>query len=159
MRHTKNTLDAAKRGKSILLLGTALVHAVDLHRQAKQAHWNVGGPNFTALHELFDRIATAADKDADLLAERLMALGGTADARVATVANRTTLGVYPLEARKGEAHIDALSTALATFGSVARDAVNQAADWGDQDTADLLAYVSAGLDKNLWLVESHGSAA
>ena len=77
MRHTKNTLDAAKRGKSIMLLGTALVHAVDLHRQAKQAHWNVGGPAFTALHELFDRIATAADKDADLLAERLVALGGT----------------------------------------------------------------------------------
>lgn len=159
MRHTKNTLDAAKRGKSIMLLGTALVHAVDLHRQAKQAHWNVGGPMFTALHELFDRIAAAADKDADLLAERLVTLGGTADGRVATVSNRSTLGVYPLEARQGEAHIEALSTALATFGSVARDAVNQAVDWGDQDTADLLTHISTGLDKNLWLVESHSSAA
>jgi starvation-inducible DNA-binding protein len=102
VRHTKNTLDAAKRGKSILLLGIALVHAVDLHRHAKQAHWNVGGPCFTALHELFDRIATAADKDADLLAERLVALGGTADGRVATVANRSTFGEYPLDARQGD---------------------------------------------------------
>jgi DNA-binding ferritin-like protein len=75
---------------------------VDLHRHAKQAHWNVGGPYFTALHELFDRIATAADKDADLLAERLVALGGTADGRVATVANRSTFGEYPLDARQGD---------------------------------------------------------
>jgi len=159
VRHTKNTLDAAKRGKSILLLGTALVHAVDLHRHAKQAHWNVGGPNFTALHELFDRIAAAADRDADLLAERLVALGGTADGRVATVANRTTFGEYPLDARQGEAHIEALSNSLATFGSVAREGVSQAADWGDADTADLLTQVSGDLDKSLWLVESHSGAA
>jgi starvation-inducible DNA-binding protein len=157
VRHTKNTLDAAKRGKSILLLGTALIHAVDLHRHAKQAHWNVAGPNFTALHALFDRIATDADQDADLVAERLMALGGTADGRVATVANRTTLGEYPLAARQGEAHIEALANALATFGSLARDGVNTAADWGDQHTADLLTHLSSRLDKNLWLVESHST--
>jgi starvation-inducible DNA-binding protein len=159
MRPTKNTLDAAKRGKSILLLGTALVHAIDLHRHAKQAHWNVGGPNFTTLHELFERIAVAADKDADLLAERLVALGGAADGRAATVANRSTFDEYPIDARQGDAHIEALSNTLATFGSVAREGAMQAADWGDQATADLLIHVSSHLDESLWRVESHGGAA
>jgi starvation-inducible DNA-binding protein len=157
LRATKNTLDAAKRGKSITLLGTALVHAVDLQRHAKQAHWNVIGPNFDALHELFDRIATSADDYADLLAERLVALGGTADGRVATVSNRSTMPEYPLDARKGETHVNVLANDLATFGSVARDGIDQASDWGDQGTADLLTHLSSRLDQDLWRVESHAT--
>ena len=157
MHPTKNTLDAAKRGKSVVLLGTGLIHALDLERQAKQAHWNVKGPNFRALHELFDEVAQQAEDASDLLAERMVSLGGSPDGRVATVANRTTLAEYPLAAQHGQAHIDALSDAIATFGSLARAAIDQAADWGDADTADIFTQVSRDLDKALWLVEAHVS--
>ena len=85
MHPTKNTLDAAKRGKSVVLLGTGLIHALDLERQAKQAHWNVKGPNFRALHELFDEVAQQAEDASDLLAERMVSLGGSPDGRVATI--------------------------------------------------------------------------
>jgi len=156
---TKNTLDAAKRGKSIVLLGTGLVQALDLERHAKQAHWNVRGPNFRALHELFDQVAQQAEDASDLLAERLVALGGTADGRISTVAARSTLPGYPMDASDGRAHVEALSRSIATFGSIARDAIDQAADWGDADTADVFTEVSRDLDKTLWLVEAHAETS
>ena len=155
MYRTKNTLDAAKRGKSIVLLGTALIHALDLERQAKQAHWNVKGPNFKALHTLFDEVAQQGEDASDLLAERMVSLGGTPDGRAATVANRSTLPGYPLDARSGEDHIEALSQAIAVFGTLARDAIADATEWGDADTADVFTQLSLDLDKALWMVEAH----
>ena len=157
MHSTKNTLDAATRGKSIVLLGMGLIHALDLERHAKQAHWNVRGPNFRALHELFDEIAQQAEDASDLLAERVVALGGTADGRAAVVANRSTLPDYPTEASIGNEHVEALSRSIATFGSLARDAIDQAQGWGDADTADIFTEISRGLDKSLWLVEAHAA--
>jgi len=157
MHLTKNTLDAAKHGKSIVLLGTALVQALDLERHAKQAHWNVRGPNFRTLHELFDEIAQQAEDASDLLAERLVALGGTADGRASTVAGRSTLPDYPLDASAGPAHVEALSRSIAAFGALARDAIDQSAEWGDADTADVFTEVSRDLDKTLWLVEAHAN--
>jgi len=158
MHPTRNTLDAAKRGKSVVLLGSALIHALDLERQAKQAHWNVRGPNFKALHELFDEIAQQAEDLSDLIAERMVALGGTPDGRVSTVAQRSTLAAYPLEAQDGAAHIEALAGAIAAFGTLARAAIDDAAGWGDADTADVFTELSRDLDKSLWLVEAHAAA-
>jgi starvation-inducible DNA-binding protein len=155
MHTTKNSLDAAKRVKSVGLLSTGLVHALDLERHAKQAHWNVRGQNFKALHELFDDVAQQAEDASDLLAERLVALGGTADGRVATVADRSTLPEYPLESVGSATHIEAMSRSLAAFGSVARDAIDQAAGWGDADTSDVFTELSRELDKTLWMVEAH----
>lgn len=158
MHPTRNTLDAAKRGKSVVLLGSALIHALDLERQAKQAHWNVRGPNFKALHELFDEVAQQAEDFSDLIAERMVAIGGTPDGRVTTVAQRSTLPAYPLEAQGGAAHVEALAGALAAFGTLARAAIDDAAGWGDADTADVFTELSRDLDKSLWLVEAHAAA-
>lgn len=155
---TKNTLDAAKRGKSILLLGVGLVHALDLERHAKQAHWNVRGPHFISLHELFDQVATQAVEMGDVVAERLVALGGVADGRVETIANRSTLKSYPLGAADGSEHVEALATTIAAFSTVARDAIDQATDWGDAVTADIFTSVLNNLDKALWMVEVHAGA-
>ena len=155
MHPTKNPLDAAVRGKSIVLLGMGLVHALDLERQAKQAHWNVRGANFRALHQLFDEVAQQAEDDSDTLAERLVSLGGTADGRIDVIASRTTLPPYPIDAQSGAAHIEALARAIAAFAAVALDAIEQASSWGDADTADVFTEVSRGLDKTLWLVDAH----
>ena len=61
------------------LLADRPADAVDLSLQLKQAHWNVKGPQFIALHELFDSIHGVVSAKADMLAERLTALGGTAE--------------------------------------------------------------------------------
>ena len=78
MFDTRNDLPANTRTKVIELLNARLADAIDLGAQTKHAHWNVKGPNFIALHELFDKVAESVEEHIDTLAERVTALGGTA---------------------------------------------------------------------------------
>lgn len=50
MQPTRNTLSENIRAQSIGLLNKHLVAAIDLQAQVKQAHWNVRGPGFIAIH-------------------------------------------------------------------------------------------------------------
>jgi starvation-inducible DNA-binding protein len=155
MHNTRMDLGAKTRARMISVLNERLADALDLQLQAKQAHWNVKGPSFIALHELFDRIADDVRGHADEMAERITALGGTAEGTVQVVAGRSRLDPYPVEIVEGRAHLDALAAALARFGRSARKAIDDAAKAGDADTSDLLTGISRNLDKNLWLVEAH----
>ena len=153
---TKNTLPRSIRFRSVGLLNRSLASAIDLERQATQAHWNVKGPNFIALHELFDKVAEATEEFSDLLAERVTALGGTAEGRLqAVTVQSAALPVYPGEVFSGREHVDALSTSLAAFGRAVREAIDEAAQFGDADTADVFTEISRETDKQLWLVEPH----
>jgi starvation-inducible DNA-binding protein len=152
---TKNSLPQSIRGQSVALLNRNLASAIDLERQAKQAHWNVKGPNFIALHELFDKVAEGAEESIDLLAERVTALGGTAEGRLQAVTGQSALPSYPGDIVSGWEHVDALSTALAVFGRAVREAIDEAAQFGDADTADVFIEISRETDKQLWLVEAH----
>src|SRR6266849_3350074 len=151
---TKNSLPQSIRGQSVALLNRNLASAIDLERQAKQAHWNVKGPNFIALHELFDKVAEATEEFIDLLAERVTALGGTAEGRIQAVTGQSALPPYPGDIVSGREHVDALSTALAAFGRAVREAIDEAAQSGDADTADVFTEISRETDKQLWLVEA-----
>jgi starvation-inducible DNA-binding protein len=155
MHKTKNDLSESTRVKAISLLNEHLAQAIDLMLRAKQAHWNVKGANFIALHELFDETAEALEEYVDLVAERAVALGGIAEGLVPLVQQRTKLGEYSLDIFEGRDHLDALSSALATWGRMARHAIQQATEFGDLDTADLFTEVSRGLDKRLWFIEAH----
>lgn len=159
MYKTRIDLPDNVRKSAIGLLQARLADAVDLATQAKQAHWNVKGPSFIALHELFDKIAGDAGEYTDLIAERITTLGGTAEGTAAVTAERSTLPRYPLAIVEGAEHVEALATALATFGKAVRGNIDQAAEIGDQDTADLFTEVSRGVDKNLWFVEAHAQAS
>jgi starvation-inducible DNA-binding protein len=155
MHPTHNTLSENIRAKSVELLNKHLAAAIDLHGQVKQAHWNVRGPAFIAIHELFDTVADQVAAYSDTLAERTAALGGTAQGTVQVAAERSFLVPYTLGVADQKEHIFMLSAALAAFGQSARQAVGEAAGYGDADTADLLTEVSRGIDQKLWLVESH----
>ncbi len=155
LHNTKIDLPKDSREKLIGLLNARLADASDLKSQAKQAHWNVKGMSFIALHELFDAVATAVDAHVDLIAERITTLGGTAMGTVRLAAENSSLSEYPHEITEGASHVDALSTALADFGKAIRKGIDEAADLGDQDTADLFTEVSREIDKQLWFVEAH----
>jgi starvation-inducible DNA-binding protein len=155
MFETKNDLPANTRGKAVELLNARLADAIDLGAQAKFAHWNVKGPNFIALHELFDQVAENIEEHIDTIAERVTALGGTARGTIATVARATSLKPYPEEVVEGLAHVEALSTALADFGKKARAGIDEAAKLGDADTSDLFTGISRDVDKYLWFLEAH----
>ena len=155
MQHTYNTLSENVRAKSIELLNKHLAAAIDLHGQVKQAHWNVRGPTFIAIHELFDKVADSVECYSDTIAERAAALGGTAHGTVHIAAERSFLVPYTLGVADEKKHILAVSTSLAAFGQSARSAIDEAAVSGDADTADLFTEVSRGIDHQLWFVESH----
>jgi starvation-inducible DNA-binding protein len=155
MFKTKNDLSEATRKQAIELLNARLADCKDLQTQTKQAHWNVKGPNFIALHELFDKINEEVDEYVDEIAERAVQLGGVAEGTARMVAKRSSLPEYPANTVEGRAHVEALSSALAAFGKAARKAIVQANEFGDLDTADLFTEVSRGIDKWLWFVEAH----
>jgi starvation-inducible DNA-binding protein len=155
MFKTKNDLSEAIRSKVVELLNARLADCGDLQTQTKQAHWNVKGPNFIALHELFDKVNEAVQDYVDDIAERAVQLGGVAEGTARMVAKRSSLPEYPAKAVDGHSHVEALSSALAAFGKAARKAIGEANDLGDLDTADLFTEVSRGIDKWLWFVEAH----
>ena len=155
MFKTKNDLSETTRAKTIELLNARLADCKDLQTQTKQAHWNVKGPNFIALHELFDKINDDVEEYMDEIAERAVQLGGVAEGTARMVAKRSALAEYPASAVDGRSHVEALSSALAAFGKSARKAINDANELGDLDTADLFTEVSRGIDKWLWFVEAH----
>ena len=158
LHRTKIDLSKDQREKLIGMLNGALADASDLKSQAKQAHWNVKGMSFIALHELFDDVATAVEGHTDLIAERITALGGTAMGTVRLAAENSRLSEYPHEITDGASHVDALSSALADFGKRVRKGIDEASDIGDQDTADLFTEISREIDKQLWFVEAHVQA-
>lgn len=155
MHKTKIDLNKGDREKIIEILNSSLADASDLKSQAKQAHWNVKGMSFIALHELFDQVATEVEAYTDLIAERITTLGGTALGTIRVAANRSSLSEYPLEIIDGADHVDALSSALSDFGKKIRKNIDETDELGDKDTADIFTEISRGIDKSLWFVEAH----
>ena len=155
MYDTRNDLPANTRTKVIELLNARLADAIDLGTQTKHAHWNVKGPNFIALHELFDKVAEHVEDQIDTIAERVTALGGRAHGTLASVARATSLKPYPEDISEGLAHVDALSAAVADFGAKVRAGIDAADKLGDADTADLFTGISRETDKDLWFLEAH----
>jgi starvation-inducible DNA-binding protein len=133
-------------------LNARLADCIDLQTQTKQAHWNVKGPNFIALHELFDQINEDVEEYVDDIAERAVQLGGVAEGTARMAAKRSSLAEYLAMAVDGRSHIEALASALAAFGAAARKGIDQANELGELDTADLFTGISRGIDKWLWFV-------
>ncbi len=157
MHETRNDMPNNVRKAVVELLQETLHDTIDLAGQAKQAHWNVKGPSFIALHELFDRIYEESSGHADMIAERIVALGGQALGTVRAVADGSSLPEYPLAATAQEDHVRALASALAHVGRKVRAAIDKTTEIGDQASADLFTELSRALDKQLWLVEAHVS--
>jgi len=158
MYKTKNDLPEKVRTQVVTLLQERLADCTDLVTQAKQAHWNVKGPAFIALHELFDKVYEHAGEYTDLIAERIVQLGGIAEGTLRAAAKRSRLPEYPLTIASGKEHVEMLTRALAYFGETVRKAIDQTDEIGDKGTADIFTEISRGLDKDLWFVEAHAQA-
>jgi starvation-inducible DNA-binding protein len=155
MTPTKNNLPETTRKTVVTLLNARLADVIDLFNQTKQAHWNVKGPTFIALHELFDDIAEHVEGYADELAERAVILGGTAEGTTQVVGKRTSLAEYPIDLKNARDHVEALSARLADFAGKTRVAIDESDKAGDKVTADLFTEITAGVDKDVWFLEAH----
>src|SRR4051795_2509682 len=108
---TKNELSPGTRTQVCDLLNQRLADCIDLQTQCKQAHWNVKGPTFIALHKLFDKVDESVEEYVDLLAERVVQLGGVAEGTLRIVAGRSTLPDYVPTLSAASDHVDAVSDA------------------------------------------------
>ncbi|MEN9206151.1 MAG: DNA starvation/stationary phase protection protein Dps [Thermostichales cyanobacterium DRC_bins_46] len=147
--------DEQQRRGLVAMLNQHLADTLDLKLQVKQAHWNVKGMQFIALHELFDTLATTLEGFSDLLAERVTALGGMAMGTARTVAQVSQLPEYDLEAVNGREHLTALVNRYSQYGAQTRANIDRATELGDADTADLFTEISRQIDKDLWFLEAH----
>jgi starvation-inducible DNA-binding protein len=151
----RHDLPEASRKKLIDLLNQHLADTLDLFSQTKYAHWNVKGPTFIALHKLFDELAEGVEDMSDEIAERATALGGLATGTLRQGAAASRLPEFPSGTFKDMAVVDALAARYADLAKTSREAIDQADELGDKDTADLFTQVSRELDKSLWFLEAH----
>jgi starvation-inducible DNA-binding protein len=152
---TRIDLPENDRHPLIELLNGRLADTADLYSQVKQAHWNVKGPNFFQLHQLFDQLAAEVFPFMDLIAERATALGGFAMGTVRMAAASSVLPEYPVEAVDGQRHLKALIDRYAAFTANIRKAIDIADERHDRSTADLFTEISRTADKQLWFLEAH----
>ncbi|MBC7767492.1 MAG: DNA starvation/stationary phase protection protein Dps [Phycisphaerales bacterium] len=155
MAATRNDLPDNCRKAMIALLNARLADAIDLRLAVKQAHWNVKGPSFIALHQMFDQIQGRIDGFVDEIAERGVTLGGVVDGTTQAAAKNTNLAPYPAGVTHQTEHLQALADRVSAFGKLARAAIDAADEAGDKDTADLFTGVSKQIDMDLWFIEAH----
>ena len=152
---THNDLAAETREEMITLLNQELADMSDLYSQTKQAHWNVKGDQFIALHKLFDEFAEALEGYVDDIAERAVQLGGTAMGTNRMSAANSRLEEYPTETMDSIGHVEALIERYAMVAANTRAAIDTAEEHEDMGTVDLFSEISLGMDKWLWFLEAH----
>lgn len=152
---TRNGTASNAKSVAIELLNARLADGIDLALAVKQAHWNLKGPQFIAVHTMLDGFRTELDGFNDDMAERAVQLGGTALGTTQVVAEKSKLEAYPTDIYAIADHVSALIDRYATFANAVRENIDEVDEAGDPDTADLLTGLSRAVDKQLWFIEAH----
>jgi starvation-inducible DNA-binding protein len=152
---TTNDLTPNAKHAAIALLNTRVAETIDLALLTKQAHWNLKGPQFIAVHEMLDGFRTQIDEHVDTMAERVVQLGGTALGTTQAVAHGSKLTPYPTNIYTIKDHLHALIERYAVVANAMRKSIDEADEAGDADTADIFTAASRDLDKQLWFLEAH----
>ncbi|MDU7522164.1 MAG: DNA starvation/stationary phase protection protein Dps [Roseomonas mucosa] len=152
---TRNSVGENAKNVSLTTLQALLTDSIDLYNATRQAHWNLKGTNFIGLHEMLEKFYNALNEQSDMLAERMVLLGGVANGTTQNLANTTRLPPYPGDLLDSIGHVKELADRYAQVGKALRDGIDETDDAGDADTADLLTELSRAIDKNLWMLEAH----
>jgi len=136
------------------VLNARLIDGLDLHSHLKLAHWNVKGPCFATLHELFESIAADLAAKNDTIAERAVALGTLAVGTARQTAALSTLPEYPVETTRDLDHVRALRDRIAHYVKNVQQAKTLADKHGDDQTVDLLTEIRADFEKHGWMLNA-----
>lgn len=141
--------------ETIEILNLTLATTIDLWMQVKCAHWNVKGMQFYALHQLFNTVAEQLDMFANLLGERVAAIGGVALGTVQIATKKSQLPPYPDNISTCKEFITVIAERMSTYAQSVRYCIEIADGLGETDTADLYTDISRATDKSLWMIEAH----
>jgi starvation-inducible DNA-binding protein len=153
--YTHNDTPTNAKKVSTELLNARVADGIDLALITKQAHWNLRGRQFIAVHEMLDKLRTDMDDYNDTMAERVVQLGGIALGTSQIVSKTSKIKAYPTEAASIEQHLKALIERYGQFANDVRKNIDETDDAGDAGTADVFTEVSRGVDKWLWFLEAH----
>ena len=141
---------------SVANLNQVLADTITLRDLYKKHHWQVAGPTFYQLHLLFDKHFGEQNELVDLIAERIMMLGGVSIAMSADVAETTLIPRPPKGREEVPVQISRLLHAHEIVLEEARTMARQAAEAGDDGTSDLLVSdVIRTNEKQVWFVSEH----
>lgn len=135
-------------------LNARLSDGLDLHSQIKVAHWNIKGPQFAALHPLFETFAVSLAAFNDAIAERAVTLGARAYGTVRHAAKTSTLAEYPQETSRDLEHVRLLAERFDTYLEGARQSRSVAEKLADTDSVDLLTGIVTEIEKNAWFLRA-----
>lgn len=159
---TRIDLSEAKRHKLIGLLNQTLADTSDLYSQTKQAHWNVKGKDFYQLHLLYDELAEKLEEPMDLVAERIVLLGGYAYGTVRMAARNSLISPFPGTDAEGDedafndpSFLTTLADRWAEYADHIREADKTSDDIGDPGTTDLYDQIIHIAERGTWFIEGH----
>lgn len=149
-----SNLSETARGQLVETLNSRLADGLDLHSQIKVAHWNIKGPQFAALHPLFESFALGLAEFNDTLAERAVTLGGKAYGTARHVSQTSRLPEYPQETSRDLEHVRLLAERFEIYLGGLRESRDVAQNNGDTDTVDLFTTVITEFEKHAWFLRA-----
>ena len=154
MYRSPNHLSADVRRTITEALNARLADGLDLHSQIKVAHWNIKGPQFAALHPLFETFAVSLAAHNDAVAERAVTLGGKAYGTARHVASVSRLPEYPQDTSRDLEHVALLADRIEAFLDGVRGSRRTGEELGDTDTVDLLTGIITEFEKHAWFLRA-----
>lgn len=135
-------------------LNARLADGLDLHSQIKVAHWNIKGPQFAALHPLFETFAVSLANHNDSIAERAVTLGGKAYGTSRHVGKASRLPEYPQETTKDMEHVKLLAERIEIYLDGLRQSRKTFEENQDTDSVDLVTGIITEFEKHAWFLRA-----